>query len=104
MPLPDLLEFLSKSDGAYTESAVTELHQRFLADPAAVLAALAEREDWERLADLLAGTIYRDEDLFPGAMEQVKALPPEALDAEQSAVRDRIISAYEARRQGEAAP
>lgn len=103
LPLRELLEFLSKSDGAFTESAVTELHQRFLADPAAVLSALAEREDRETLEDLLAGTIYRDEDLFPGAIEQAKALPPETLDAEQSAVRDRIVSAYEARRLEDAA-
>ena len=82
---------------------MTELHQRFLADPAAVLSALAEREDRETLEDLLAGTIYRDEDLFPGAIEQAKALPPETLDAEQSAVRDRIVSAYEARRLEDAA-
>ena len=64
---------------------------------------LAEREDWETLADLLAGAIHRDEDLFPGAIEQARALPPEALDAEQSAVRDRIVSVYEARKQRDAA-
>ena len=103
LTLYELLEFLSKSDGAATESAVTELHQRFLSDPAAVLRSMAEREDWETLADLLAGAIHRDEDLFPGAIEQARALPPEALDAEQSAVRDRIVSVYEARKQRDAA-
>lgn len=96
MPLDELLEYASTADGAYAESAFTQLHQRFLADPSAVLSALAEREDRDSLADLLAGTIHRDEDIFPGAIEQAQAL--EALDAEQAAVRDRIVSAYEERK------
>ena len=61
LPLRELLEFLSKSDGAFTESAVTELHQRFLADPAAVLSALAEREAW----DELKGYLFQAADSVP---------------------------------------
>jgi len=96
MSLSELLDFLSESDGAGTEGAVTELHQRFLAEPSAVLSAMAGREDQAQLADLLGGTIYWGEDYFPGALKQAQALE---LEEEQAAIRDLIVSAYETRRQ-----
>lgn len=96
MALPELLEYASQSDGATAESAFFTLHQRFREDPAAVLSALAEREDSLPLAYMLGLTIFRDEDLFPGALEQAQALE---LDGEEAALRDRIAAACEARRQ-----
>lgn len=96
MALPELLEYASKSDGATAESAFSTLHQRFREDPAAVLAALAAREDSLPLAYMLGLTIFQDEDLFPGALERARALE---LDGEEAALRDRIAAVCEARRQ-----
>lgn len=96
MALPELLEYASKSDGVTAESAFFTLHQRFREDPSAVLAALAAREDSLPLAYMLGLTIFRDEDLFPGALEQARALE---LEGEEAALRDDIAAVCEARRQ-----
>lgn len=95
MSLPELLEYASKSDGATAEGAFYQLHQRFHEDPAAVLSALAEREDSLPLAYMLGITIYGNEDLFPGAIEKAQAL--KNLSAEQDAVLNQIVFACEAR-------
>ncbi len=100
MTLPELLEYLGRADGAYAERASEELLLRFQADPSAVLSALAERAGGERLAENLGASLYWNEDLVPGALEQALGL---RLDGEEAAMRDRIASAYEAKRQEVAA-
>lgn len=96
MSLPELLEYASKSDGATAESAFFTLHQRFSEDPAAVLSALAAREDSLPLAYMLGVTIYGNEDLFPGALERARDLE---LSGEEAALRDCVAAACEQTRQ-----
>lgn len=102
MSFPELFEAYryekqEEPHATYSLLVMTELLERFQKDARGFLSALADGEQPPELADDLGASLYLNRAVFPDALEQAKALT--GLEEAQAAVRDRILSAYEAKEQ-----